>query len=370
MMHLPSRNRDCEQRSIPLLSGFGRGVGAVALAFLLGGSISAQMGGNQNQNQNGSAAGPPAPRYSVIGTVQQETNNAEMRGVLVTLFAPSGEELNSAYTDSRGYFEFGNLNQGMYVITINVEGYEPYRENVMVFQRPGGRVYARLRIAAKEAKPAAPGNAVSARELALPQKTQETLHKGLDALFEIRDPAKSITYFDQVIHDAPGYYEAYYDEGVAYLRMRKMEEAETAFRKAIDLSKEHFADPYVEMASIYADEGKFTEAETMARKGLGIQPDSWRAYYELARILFGEGLPVDAEQSALEARRLEPKFPRLYIVLANIQLRLGRNQAVIEDLDAYLKLAPDGTYSAQAKELKERTEKSLGRTAPPPPPGN
>jgi tetratricopeptide (TPR) repeat protein len=164
---------------------------------------------------------------------------------------------------------------------------------------------------------------------------------------------------------SPDYYEAYYDEGVAYLRLKKMDEAETAFHKAVDLSKGHFAEPYIELASIYADKEKFPDAETMARKGMGIQPDSWRAHYELARILYGEGLPVDAEQSALEAKRLEPKFPKLYIVLANIQLRLGKNQAVVEDLDTYLKLAPDGAYTSQAKELKEKTEKLLGHPAPP-----
>jgi Tfp pilus assembly protein PilF len=366
MLNRVELNPELNRATSSTLYGFFRVVGALASLCLLAGTIFAQMGG---QNQNGGAPPPtPVVKYSVIGTVQNEVNNAEMRGVEVTLLGNGGEPLDSVYTDSRGYFEFGNLNQGMYVVTIEHEGYEPYRENVMVFQRPGARVYAKLRVSAKNTKPAAPGNAVSARELALPQKAQETLHKGLSALYESRDPAKSLTYFEQVILLAPEYYEAYYDEGIAYLRMRKIDDAQTAFQKSVDLSKGHFAEPYIELATISADRGKFPEAERMVRTGLGIQPDSWRAHYELARILLGEGLPVDAEQSAFESRRLEPKFPTLYVVLANIQLRLGKNEAVIEDLDTYLKLAPDGSYSNQAKQLKEKTEKLLARTPSPPTP--
>jgi tetratricopeptide (TPR) repeat protein len=344
-----------------LLTGISRVVIALVSAVLFAAGVSAQVGANQDPMLD------PAIKYTIVGTVEFAPTNMELRGIKVELFAPSGEPLNSVFTDSRGYFEFGNLPLGYYTVTINEEGFEPYKEMVGIVGRPGARVYVRLRPAAKDGKPAAPGNAVSARELALPQKTQDTLHKGLDALFENRDAAKSVTFFEQVIQLSPDYYEAYYDEGVAYLRLKKMDEAETAFHKAVDLSKGHFAEPYIELASIYADKEKFPDAETMARKGMGIQPDSWRAHYELARILYGEGLPVDAEQSALEAKRLEPKFPKLYIVLANIQLRLGKNQAVVEDLDTYLKLAPDGAYTSQAKELKEKTEKLLGHPAPPPP---
>lgn len=368
MLNCVEPNPASTRAALSSFYGFFRVVGALAPLCLLAGAVFAQMGGGENQNQNGSVPPVPVVKYSVIGTVQNEVNNAEMRGVEVTLLGNGGEPLDSVYTDSRGYFEFGNLVQGMYIVTIEHEGYEPYRENVFVFQRPGARVYAKLRAAAKDTKPAAPGNAVSARELALPQKAQETLHKGLDALYQSHDPAKGITYFEQVIQLAPEYYEAYYDEGIAYLRMKKIDDAQTAFQKSADLGKGHFAEPYIELATINADRGKFPDAERQARTGLGIQPDSWRAHYELARILLGEGLPVDAEQSAFEARRLEPKFPTVYVVLANIQLRLGKNQAVIEDLDTYLKLAPDGSYSSQAKQLKEKTEKLLGRTPSPPGP--
>ncbi len=364
MLSFSGLNRSREQKLIVRFFGLGRIGLFMVSALLLTGSAFAQGGMQQNQNTDSTTV-----KYTITGKVQFESTNVELRGVEVTLYAPSGEPIDSGYTDSRGIFEFGNLPLGTYTVTINDERYEPYREMVTIYGRPGASLFVRLRPAAKDARPSAPGNAVSARELALPQKAQDALHKGLDTLFESRDPAKSIPFFEQVLQTSPDYYEAYYDEGVAYLKMNKIEEAQTAFRKAIDLGKNQFAEPYIEMASIYTDQGKLPEAETMARKGLGIQPQSWRAHYELARILFNEGLPVDAEQSALEARRLEPKFPRLYIILANIQLRLGKNEAVIEDLDTYLKLEPDGNYSSQAKQLKEKTEKLLGRSPSAPPSG-
>ncbi len=317
------------------------------------------------QVTSASPSNQPGP---VTGTVQIATNSAELHNIKVTLTTGSGMPVDSVFTDSRGNFSFMAVPAGNYVVTIDAEGYEPFRESVNVMGRPGPRVYAMLKVA-KDDKGALPGNAVSTRELALPHKAQEALHKGLDALYKKADPAGSLVFFGQVVQLAPDFYEAYYDQGVAFLKLNQQTEAEAALRKAIELSKDSFADPYMTLASMFADKDRFAEAEPLAREALAIQPDSWRGHYELARALFGEGLPVDAEQSAMECRRLQPNFPRLYILLANIQLRLGRNESVIQDLDTYLRLEPDGPYSAQAKQLKEKTEKSLGRSPAPLPDG-
>ena len=62
----------------------------------------------------------------------------------------------------------------------------------------------------------------------------------------------------------------------------------------------------------------------------------------------------------MDAAKHVRNYPQLYIVLANIHLRLLKNDAVIEDLNTYLKLDPTGAYSGQAKALKEKTEQALG----------
>jgi tetratricopeptide (TPR) repeat protein len=253
---------------------------------------------------------------------------------------------------------------GTYVVTVDAVGYEPFRESVTVMGWPGPRVYIMLKTA-KDERGQVSGNAVSSRELALPHKAQDSLHRGLDLLYKKGDPAGSLQFFGEVIQLAPDFYEAYYNQGVAYMKLNKDTEAEAALRKAIELSKDNFSAPYMALASMFADKGRFAEAEPLAREALAIQPESWRSQYELARVLFGEGLPVDAEVSAMECRRLQPKYPQLYILLANIQLRLGRNESVIEDLDTYLKLDPNGPYSGQAKQLKEKMEKALGRSPAP-----
>jgi hypothetical protein len=335
--------------------------------LLLAGAAFCQVSGSQNptMGNTGSPTSQPGP---VTGTVQIATNNAELHGIKVTLTATGGMPVDSVFTDSRGNFSFMSVPAGNYLVTIEAEGFEPFRESVTVMGRPGPRVYAMLKIAKAE-KGVVHGNAVSSRELALPQRAQVALHKGLDALYKKSDPAGGLVFFNQVVEIAPDFYEAYYDQGVAYIKLNKQTEAEAALRKSIELSKDTFADPYVTLASMFADRDRFKEAEPLARGALSIQPDSWRAHYELARALFGEGLPVDAEQSAMDCRRLQPNFARLYILLANIQLRLGRNESVIKDLDTYLKLEPSGTYSEQAKQLKEKTEKTLGRPATPLPHG-
>jgi len=346
----------------PLLQLFRAAVSTSAALFLATAAFGQVTGGL------GSSSGNPMYQpAAVTGTVQVASTNAELHNVKVTLSQGSGLPVDAVFTDSRGNFAFMAVAAGSYVVTIDLEGYEPFREAVTVMGRPGPRVYAKL-VLARDWRPAAPGRTVSARELALPQKAQEALHKGLDELYSKRNPAGSLIYFEQVIQAAPQFYEAYYNEGVAYLKLEKQDSAEAALRKSIELSNDNFADAYITLASMFADAGRFADAEPLARDGLGIQPESWRGHYELARALLGEGLPVDAEQSALEAKKRQPKFATLYILLANIELQLGRNESVIQYLDTYLKLDPTGPYSEQAKQLKEKTEKALGRTPTPPTP--
>jgi len=74
------------------------------------------------------------------------------------------------------------------------------------------------------------------------------------------------------------------------------------------------------------------------------------------------GRLAEAEQSALTARKLKPDFSRIYLLLANIHQMQHKNEAVLDDLNTYLKLFPNGPYVGQAKAMKEQTEKTLGRT--------
>jgi predicted Zn-dependent protease len=117
------------------------------------------------------------------------------------------------------------------------------------------------------------------------------------------------------------------------------------------------------LAQILNDHNQFADAEKIAQQGTTSEADSPKSHYELARALAGLKRDTEAEESAAKARALKPDSPPVHLLLANIHRRLHNYPALLQDLDAYLELAPIGPASDQARTLREQVRKAL-MTAP------
>jgi tetratricopeptide (TPR) repeat protein len=303
------------------------------------------------------------------GGVTSEDDNRPIQNAKVQLATEAGQVVTSALTGRDGRFSFHNLAKGNYIVTVTVDGYETDSQKVIIvgFNVPEVRM-ALKKNAKLEDKTVPGGDTVSSRELMLPQKAQEAMHKGMERLYKKSDPPGSVPYFQKVLALAPSFYEAYYQEGMAYTYEGKLADAEAAFKKAVAASDDKYPDPCFGMAAILSDQERFKEAEEFARQGLELQPEAARGQFELARALFGEGHIAQAQERALESRRLNPNYSPLYIILANIHLQLHNDAAVVEDLGTYLRLDPNGPFAPQARDLKEKTEKMMSRKGAPPVP--
>ncbi len=199
---------------------------------------------------------------------------------------------------------------------------------------------------------------VSVRELSIPPKAQHAFEQGVSCL-EKKDAAGSLAHFQRAIEAYAGYYEAYDRMGAAELKLWRVADAEQAFRKAIDLSGGQFAHPLIALGAILNEHEQFADAESVIRKGLNLEPDSWRGNYYLGVALFGLNRVVDAEQSVREALRRKADFPEAHLLLADIHGREADYRSLMNDLDEYLKLAPDGPASARIRALRESVQTML-----------
>jgi tetratricopeptide (TPR) repeat protein len=305
----------------------------------------------------------------IQGGITSEDDNRPIQNAKVQLTTEAGQVVTSTLTGQDGRFSFRNLAKGNYIVTVTAEGFGTDTQKVIIVGFNVPEVKIGLKKNAKlDDKTSSGGDTVSSRELMLPEKAQEDLHKGMERLYKKNDPSGSVPYFQKVLTLAPSFYEAYYQEGMAYTFERKLADAETAFQKAVSTSNDKYSDPCFGMAAILSDQERFKEAEEFSRHGLELQPGAARGHFELARALFGEGHTAQAQESAIEARRLNPTFSPLYIILANIHLQLHNDAAVVDDLGTYLKLDPNGPFAAQARDLKEKTEKMLSRKGASPAP--
>jgi tetratricopeptide (TPR) repeat protein len=176
---------------------------------------------------------------------------------------------------------------------------------------------------------------------------------------EKSDYRGSIKQFERAIHNYPEFYEAYTDIGIAYLQTGNNGAAEPPLRKALEISAYRYVDAISWFATLLNNTLRYVEAESLARRGLDLAPDSWQLNTELARCLVALHRPGEAERYARTASGLQPENALLYLVLANVHSQLGNAPALLDDLTHYLRLTPTGPVADKLREQQKQLQDFL-----------
>jgi tetratricopeptide (TPR) repeat protein len=160
----------------------------------------------------------------------------------------------------------------------------------------------------------------------------------------------------------PDFYEAYAQMGVAYVNLGDSANAEASFRKSYDLSEGKYIDACFLLAKLLSLNHRYAEAEPIARKGVEIDPNSWQANEELARALMGLNRYQEAEPNAVEADTLKPNQPAIQLILSDIHLKLRNYPALLENLNAYLKLVPTGPQADKVRQVRDQLRHELANS--------
>lgn len=121
------------------------------------------------------------------------------------------------------------------------------------------------------------------------------------------------------------------------------------------------ADAHLMLGSLYAEDGKPTEALTLLRKGVKLAPQSADAHYALAEALKNFGEFTDARTELQQAVKLNPRFAQARVDLGVALLQSNDFTQAAEQLDqaiALLGKGPDSAYPRylRAKVYAEHTE--------------
>jgi tetratricopeptide (TPR) repeat protein len=196
------------------------------------------------------------------------------------------------------------------------------------------------------------------RDLKIPGKARNTYNKGTQR-FEQRDWSGSVVEFQRAIAAYKDFYEAYYKIGLADLELQLGKEAEAAFRKSIELSEGRFAPALFGLGLTLGDAKQFDDALAFIRSGLTLEPTSARGNFTLAWVLYTAGRVVEAEQSAKQAVLYSPNFAMAHLLLAQIDRRLNHLAAMVDELDAYLRVVPEGQRSAGVRAVRDQAVRAL-----------
>ena len=310
-----------------------------------------------------------ARAFSISGVVEDAESRERISGVRVDLQAVTGGVLATTFTSGAGTFQFNNVRMGGYELIFEQTGYSDGREHLEI-QGPVFGVTVELKRLTSAGTPGSP--TISVREYSIPEKARDAMRKGMRLLYEKSDYPGSIKQFQRAIEGYPKFYEAYAQMGLAYMRMNDADQSEKALRKSIELSEGRYLDALVLLAAVFEGTKRYQDAEPLARKAVGLDVNSWRAQSELAQALLGLDRPEDAETSAQAAVNLQPENPTLHLLLADVHMQLRNDPALLEDLNSYLKLAPNGRFAEKAREQRDRVQQRLQNTqaAPAPSPSS
>jgi len=264
-------------------------------------------------------------------------------------------------TDLDGRFDLKRIPPGAYEISSSERGYGFASAVVEVNSLP-----AEVTLHLDSSVPSAGGEksyTVSFRELKIPPKAQNEYNRGLDLLAK-NDFAGSLEHFSKAAASYSDYYEAIYHIGLVQLRLQHEDKASQAFQKAIDLSGGHYARAQFAYGLIFCDNRKPEEGERLIRRGLETDPDSAEGYLFLGIALFDQNRLDEAEESLREALLRSPAYPGVYLVLADVHARRKDYRSQVQDLDAYLKLAPSSAASADVRRMRGNAMRLISQSAP------
>ena len=296
------------------------------------------------------------PRGSVSGTVFA-ADGRPTEGIKVRLQRHAGGPSFEVLTRSGGEFVVNQLPLGTYLVAVEERGYKPIQQTVELEDGSQPKVLLYLeKVGPPRLSTSRP--VVSVRELSIPPKAYGAFQSGLERLAK-KDPAGSLPQFERAARAFPGYYEAYYEMGMALRNLGRDGDAERAFRKSIELSADRYAPPQFGLGLLLCGQKKFAEAEPAVRKGLELDPDSGLGDFALAWAMFGLTRLDDAEKNAREAVTREPTLAQAHLLLANIYILRHDDARMLGELEAFLKLEPNGAMSARARQTLEAAKRGV-----------
>ena len=311
----------------------------------------------------------PNQSVEIRGQLRFAAGGAPAADVVVRLDQLSGGFVNEVRTDRLGKFRLTNLSRVQYHVIIRHPGYQEIQREVNLVMTSSE--YLQLQLVA-EVSAATTSTPVSLGviDVTVPPEARKEFERG-EALVNSGDRKKmseGISHFKQAIAIHPNFLAAKLKLGTTHMDLKEWTEAE---RVLVAASKDHPDNAHVLFAlgELYLQEKKTSEAERVLRQGLKVEPRSWQAHFTLGRLYWNQAqgqtnaeemrknMIIAARQVAL-ALQLNPNFAEAHLLAGNIFLRAGKNSEAQFEFQEYLRLAPNGQFAAQTKDVLEKLKKA------------
>jgi tetratricopeptide (TPR) repeat protein len=326
-------------------------------------------------------ANAQTPEFTIwTRVIMPEGYFSRQSGLEVRLERPGRMVLYSLSTDEDGRVQFRNLEEGEYYLYMNLEGFAPVLQqvilrrpaqvnvNVTIHLRRGGGDAAidRTRndsIPRKEEE----GKAVVIDAETLRKFPPQVIREYEEALKEV-DSGKSdkaVERLTKLVRTAPDYYDAHMQLGLLLQRRARYGEAEKAFAAAMHINSKA-AQPVINLAGVYLDRARLENAAELydkalefAEKAIEADPESAEAQYYLGSALFKLDNLTAADDALRRAVAGEKPMQEARLMMVNVYMKQRRYRDALDQLDKYLEANPDSPQRSAIEQMQAQIRKAL-----------
>lgn len=319
--------------------------------------------------------------YIIRGKVITQNQRDGEQRIEVRLERSSTQVILTTFTDGSGNFDFRNLGPGSYFISVNLDGYEPVRQSVDLFNAFGNNgitIFLNKPAVVFRDRPAAIDAAdpdivdVSQMKENFPKKALQSFEKAVDEKKKGRFES-ALKLLQEAVKLAPNFFHAHNNLGIVYHALKRYTDAEQEFKRSRQLNAKSER-PLVNLGSLYIDQahlqknggeetGKLLDQALDAlEEAVKLNPRSSIGHLLLGQANYRSGFYEEAEVAFKRAQYLDPELGVARLMLANVYVRLQKWDQVLEHLDAYLKENPKAADYASVEEMRGRVARSLQAT--------
>jgi len=294
-----------------------------------------------------SSRSPIANMGTVSGVVLSMDGRPIDRAVVELHDIGTGTTVASVQTARSGNFSFSNVPSGEFEVVANV-GVDQAHDRVSVNHGDGT---VTLRISTPVGAPGS-GSTVSVQSLLAPVKAQDEYRKAHQAFLKSKF-ADAWNLTQKALMAAPRYAQALTLRGILRINKSDLKGGEEDLQSSLK-SDPNYGLTYFAMGAAMNMDRRYDEAQRTLEQGLKVQPNSWQGYLELAKSMMGKSDYRAALKNIVKAESLQPNFPQLHLVKAHALMGLKFYDEAVAELEQYIKTAPEGPDSVQAKQSLEQ----------------
>jgi tetratricopeptide (TPR) repeat protein len=322
----------------------------------------AQTGGGGTNNPNNPGRGVS---HTIRGKIFMPSGNLPDQRLRVVLELNTGGIVHEAFSDSVGNFEFRSLPNGTYKIVVPSDGraYETSQETVEIYGN-----FTRTFTAQIYLKEKGEGITVKSKEKTVsvadlqqaPKDAKKNYENGLKRARENK-PEEAVALFQAAIRIFPEYLAAINKLGEQLAVLKKPAEAQAAFEKAIAINPK-YALPHINLGILLVDQKRYDEAVVALENGARADDQFPMSHLKLGEALMSKQ-PPDYDRAEKELARAMELGKREFVyvrqILFNLNLRRQRLDKAAEQLEAYLKEAPDAPDVEQVRQTLDKVKKAI-----------